>query len=109
MLLFTAGPNGSLVNGIAAIPMNTLSNAAHIAVYTSTDNGTTVNLAAIGLLAAWTFAATTAPVPLNLANLNGGVISATNPLYLPVGMKLYASSSQALSDGIMVTANGIDL
>lgn len=109
VLLFTAGPNGSLVNGIAAIPRNTLSNAAHIAVYTSTDNGTTVNLAAIGLLAAWTFAATTAPVPLNLANLNGGVISATNPLYLPVGMKLYASSSQALSDGILVTANGIDL
>ena len=107
--LFTAGANGSLVNGIAAIPRNTLSNAAHIAVYASTDNGTTVSLVAIGLLAAWTFAATTSPVPLNLVNLNGAVISVTNPLYMPAGMKLYASSSQALADGILVTANGVDL
>jgi len=109
VLLFTAGANGALVNGIAAIPRNTLSNAAHIAIYYSTDSGTTNNLCAIGLLAAWTFAATGAPVPLNLANLNGATISIANPLYVPAGMKLYASSSQTLSDGILVTANGVDL
>ncbi len=109
VLLFTSGVNGSLINGIVAIPRNTLSNPAHIALYCSTDSGTTVNLAAIGLLAAWTFAATTSPTPLSLVNLNGTVISAANPLYMPAGMKLYASSSQALSDGILVTANGVDL
>lgn len=109
VLLFTAGSNGSLVNGIAAIPRNTLSNPAHIAIYYSTDNGAMLNLIAIGLLASWTFAATTAPAPLSLTNMNGAVVSATNPLYMPAGMKLYASSSQALSDGILVTANGIDL
>jgi hypothetical protein len=109
VLLFTAGANGSVVNGIAAIPRNTLATAAHIAVYYSTDSGTTNNLIAIGLLAAWTFAATTAPAPLNLANLNGSVIAVTNPFYVPVGMKLYASTSVALSDGILVTANGVNL
>lgn len=108
-LLFTAGSNGSLVSGIAAIPRNTLSSAAHIAIYYSTDSGTTNNLCAIGLLAAWTFAATSAPAALNLANLNGSVISVGNPLYVPAGMKLYASTSQTLSDGILVTANGVDL
>jgi len=109
VLLFTAGANGALVNGIAAIPRNTLASAAHIAIYYSTDSGTTNNLIAIGLLSAWTFATTTAPTPLNLANLNGLVISATNPLYVPAGMKLYASTSVALANGILVTANGIDL
>ncbi len=109
VLLFTAGANGSLVNGIAAIPRNTLSSAAHVAIYYSTDSGTTNNLCAIGLLAAWTFAATSAPAPLNLANLNGATISIANPLYVPAGMKLYASVSQTLSDGILVTANGVDL
>lgn len=109
VLLFTAGANGSLVNGIAAIPRNTLASAAHIAIYYSIDSGTTSNLCAIGLLAAWTFAATSAPAPLNLANLNGAVVSVANPLYVPAGMKLYASTSQTLSDGILVTANGVDL
>jgi hypothetical protein len=109
VLLFTAGANGSLINGIAAIPRNTLSAAAHIAIYHSTDSGTTNHLCAIGLLAAWTFAATTAPTPLALANLNGTVIAATNPLYVPAGSKLYASTSQALADGVLVTANGVDL
>jgi hypothetical protein len=108
VLLFTSGANGALVNGIAAIPRNTLSSSAHIAIYCSTDSGTTNNLLAIGLLAAWTFSATTAPTPTHFLNLNGVVISTTNPLYIPVGMKLYASSSQALSDGIVVTANGVD-
>ena len=109
MLLFTAGANGSIVNGIAAIPRNTLSSAAHIAIYYSTDSGTTNNLCAIGLLGAWTFSATTAPTPLSLVNLNGAIISVANPLYVPAGMKLYASSSQALADGILVSANAIDL
>lgn len=109
VLLFTAGANGSIVNGINAIPRNTLSNAAHIAIYCSPDNGTTLNLLSIGLLAAWTFAATTAPTPVSLPNMNGEMISRANPLAVPDGMKLYASSSQALSDGILITASGVDL
>lgn len=107
--LFTAGSNGSIVNGIAAIPRDTLSSAAHIAIYYSDDSGATVNLCAIGLLAAWTLSATTAPTPLNLTNLNGSIISVANPLYVPAGQVLYASSSQALANGISVVANGIDL
>lgn len=105
------GLNGTIINGIAAIPMNTLGTAAHIAVYYSTDSGTTLNIVAIGLLAPWTFAATTAPTPLNLTNLNGSIISITNPLYIPYSATtlLYASTSVAPTTGIMVTANGIDL
>ncbi len=109
VLLFTAGANGSIINGINAIPRNTLATAAHIAIYYSSDAGTTLNLCSIGLLAAWTFAATTAPTPLNLTNLNGSIISVSNPFYVPVGETLYASTSVALADGILVTANGVDL
>ncbi len=109
VLLFTAGSNGAIINGISAIPRDTLANAAHIAVYYSSDGGTTLNVCAIGLLAAWTFAATTAPTVLSLSNLNGSVISVTNPLFVPASKTLYASSSQALTNGIMVTANGVDL
>jgi hypothetical protein len=108
-LLMTAGANGSIVHGIAAIPRDTLSSAAHIAVYCSPDAGTTLNLVAIGLLAAWTFSATSSPTPLNLSNLNGAVIAVTNPLYIPPTNRLYASSSQALTNGVMVSANGVDL
>lgn len=107
VLLFTPGSNGSIVVGIAAFPRATIATAATIAIYTSTDSGTTNNLVAIGALAAWTFAATTAPTPLNLTNLNGSVISVTNPLYLPNGTKLYASTG--LTGDIVVTADGIDL
>jgi len=107
-LLFTAGSNGSIVNGIVAIPRATLSSAAHIAIYYSV-NGTDLFLCSIGLLAAWTFSATTAPTPLNLTNLNGSIISVANPIYVPAGQRLYASSSQALANGISVIANGIDL
>lgn len=106
VLLFTPGSNGSLVTGIAAIPRAT-GTAAVIAVYTSTDSGTTNNLVAIGTLAAWTFSATSAPTPLNLTHLNGVVISPTNPLYLPSGTKLYAS--EGVTQDAVVAANGIDL
>lgn len=106
VLLFTPGANGSIVVGIAAFARATCT-AATVAIYTSTDSGTTNNVVAIGAMAAWTFAATTAPTPLNLANLNGTAISATNPLYLPNGTKLYASTG--VTQDMVVTACGIDL
>ncbi|MBM3534468.1 MAG: hypothetical protein FJX60_15685 [Alphaproteobacteria bacterium] len=106
VLLFTPGANGSLVNGIAAFPRATCT-AATVAIYTSTDNGTTNNLVAIGAMAAWTFASTTAPTPLSLTHLDGSIISPTNPLYLPSGTKLYASTG--VTQDMVVTANGTDL
>lgn len=109
VLLFTAGANGSIINGINAIPRNTIASAALIAIYYSSDAGTTLNLLAVGTLAVYTYDATAAPTPLNLTNLNGSIISVTNPLYVPAGETLYASSGVALANGILVTANGIDL
>ena len=106
VLLFTPGSNGSFVVGIAAFPRATCT-AATVAIYTSTDSGSTNNLVAIGAMAAWTFAATTAPTPLNLNHLNGSAISVTNPLYLPNGTKLYASTG--VTQDMVVTADGIDL
>ena len=109
VLLFTGGANGSIVSGIVAVPRNTLSSPAHIAIYLSPDSGTSLNIFTIGLLAAWTFSATTAPTLLSFSNLNGTLISASNPLFVPATQRLYASSSQALSDGIIVTTMGVDL
>lgn len=110
VLLFTPGSNGSIVTGITAIPRDTIASAAVICIYVSPDSGTTLNLVAIGTLAVYTASATTAPTPLNLTNLNGGVISPTNPLYLQTtSAKLYASSAVALANGILVSADGVDL
>jgi len=106
VLLFTPGSNGSIVNGIAAFPRATCT-AATVAIYTSTDNGSTNNLVAVGTLTAYTFAATSAPTPLSLTHLDGSVISPTNPFYLPSGTKLYASTG--VTQDMVVTANGIDL
>lgn len=110
--LGTPGANGTIITGVTAIPRDTLATAAHIALYFSNDAGTTYYLISVGLLAAWTFATTTAPTPLNMTNLDGSVISAANPLYVPyVGGagRLAASTSVSLANGIMVTANGVDL
>lgn len=109
VLLFTAGANGSIINGINAIPRNTIASAALLAIYYSSDAGTTLNVLSVGTLAVYTFATTLAPTPLNFTNLNGSIISVTNPLYVPAGETLYASSAVALANGILVTANGIDL
>lgn len=110
--LGTPGINGSIVTGCTAIPRDTLATAAHIALYYSDDAGTTLYLVGIGLLALWTFAATTAPTPLNMTNMNGVVISAENPLYVPYAGgtgRLYGSTSVALANGILLSANGVDL
>lgn len=107
VLMFTPGANGSMVTGIVAIPRATISSAAVIVVYTSIDSGTTCNPVSVGALAVWTFSATAAPTPLNMVHPNGAVVSPSNPLYLPSGTKLYASTG--LTADISVTADGIDL
>lgn len=108
----TPGANGTIITGVTAIPRDTLATAAHIALYYSDDAGTTLYLWAIGLLALWTFAATTAPTPLNMTAPNGLVISPSNPLYVPYAGgsgRLYGSTSVALANGILISANGTDL
>lgn len=112
VLVFSPGPNGSIITGIGAIPTNTQSNSSQITIYHSPDSGQTVRLIGIGLLGAYTFASNTIPVPLTLSNLNGAALSVTNPFYVPYSggaSKLYASTSQSNGDGIVVTVNGVDL
>ena len=106
VLLFTPGSNGSIVTGITAIPCATVT-AATVAIYTSADSGTTLNIVSVGAMAAWTFAATTAPTMLNLTHPSGVAISPTVPLYLPSGTLLYASTG--VTQDMRVQANGIDL
>lgn len=106
------GTNGAIITGVAAIPRNTIASAAMIGLFYSPDNGTTLYLIAVGTMAVYTFAATGAPTPLNLTNLNGSVISVTNPLYVPynaAGVVLYGASGVALADGIVLSANGTNL
>ena len=96
------GTNGVIITGVSA---------SWVAVYYSTDSGTTLRPFAIGTLAAYTAATTLAPTPLNFTHMSGSVISLTNPVYIPYSATtlLYAAAGVAVGDGIVFTANGVNL
>lgn len=104
------GANGTIVTGLNAIPNNTVT-ASWVCVYYSTDSGTTLTIFACGTLPAYTAAATLAPTPLNLTHMDGSIISPTNPIYIPYSATtaLYAGIGVAVTDGIVVTINGVSL
>ena len=104
------GTNGVIITGVSAITTNTVT-ASWVAVYYSTDSGTTLRPFAIGTLAAYTAATTLAPTPLNFTHMSGSVISLTNPVYIPYSATtlLYAAAGVAVGDGIVFTANGVNL
>lgn len=106
------GVNGAIITGVTAIPRNTIASASAIGLFYSPDNGTTLYLIAVGTLPIWTFATTSSPTPLSLNNLNGSLISVTNPLYVPYdadGVVLYGATAVALADGIVLSVNGVNL
>lgn len=109
--LGNVGVNGGIVNGVVAIPSNTIASASLIALYYSPD-GTNLYVIATGTLAVYTFSATSAPTALSLSGLNGAVVSVTNPIYIPYNASggLWGSTAVALATtGVILSANGVNL
>lgn len=104
VLLATAGVNGSVFYSVKAIPRATVT-ATQLQLYRSSDGGVTLMLFDLALMAAYTMAQTTAPVP---AKTDFGY-SETVPLRLKANERLYAGIGVALASGIVFDAQGEDL
>lgn len=95
-----AGVNGALVTKITAMPRATVT-ASSLLLYSSKDNGQTYNLIDSELMAAYTFAATTA-----IPETAFGNISPSSPLRLEAGERLYVGSQVLLAAGIQFRSEG---
>ena len=104
------GANGTIVTGISCVPSNTIT-ASWVAIYWSTDSGTTLTPITVGTLTAYTAAATSGPTPFSFLHPNGSAIGPTNPLYLPyaAGNAIYAGIGVAVTDGVLFQINGTNL
>lgn len=102
VLLMTAGADGCIVTGLAAIPRATVT-ASSLLLYLSKDSGTTQRLIDSELMSAHTVATTTA-IPETVFSR----ISETAPLRLEAGDRLYVGSQVALASGIVFKAEYTD-
>lgn len=102
VLLMTAGADGAIVTGLAAMPRATVT-ASSLLLYLSKDNGTTQRLIDSELMAAHTVATTTAIPETVFAR-----ITETSPLRLEAGDRLYVGSQVALAGGIVFKAEYTD-
>lgn len=102
VLLGTAGAEGAIVTRLTAIPRATAT-ASGLVLFLSKKGGTTMRLIDSELMAAHTFAATTA-----IPKTAFGNISDTAPLRLEAGDKLYVGSQVALAAGIVFAAQWMD-
>lgn len=101
VLLFTAGANGSLVKRISALARATVS-ATQLQLYKSAD-GITLQLVDVALMPAYTMAATTAQSKATFPDY-----TATDPLRLEAGERLYVGIGVALAGGVVFSAEGED-
>lgn len=102
VLLMTAGADGCIVTGLAAIPRATVT-ASSLLLYLSKDSGTTQRLIDSELMSAYTMATTTAVPETTFTR-----ISESAPLRLEAGDRLYIGSQVALASGIVFTAQFTD-
>lgn len=102
VLLMTAGADGCIVTGLAAMPRATVT-ASSLLLYISKDSGTTQRLIDSELMAAHTVATTTAIPETVFAR-----ISESAPLRLEAGDRLYVGSQVALAGGIVFKAEYTD-
>lgn len=107
VLLGTAGAEGGILTSLSAIPRATVT-ATALYVWSSTDGGTTKNLIASALMAAYTLAATTENARTPFKHADGTVISETAPLRLQANEKLYVGIGVTLASGIMFNARETD-
>lgn len=102
VLLMTAGADGCIVTGLAAMPRATVT-ASSLLLYISKDSGTTQRLIDSELMSAHTVATTTA-IPETVFSR----ISESAPLRLEAGDRLYVGSQVALASGIVFKAEYTD-
>ena len=91
------GANGSLVKSVWALPRDTMAAANKLSLYLY-DGATTYLIDSV-LMAAYTYAATTATPTTTFAKATDAT-----PIYLPSGWGLYAGAATALAAGIAVSA-----
>jgi hypothetical protein len=100
--LMDAGPNGSILYGLTAIPRMTVT-ACQLQLYRSPDAGVTLNLIATALMTAYTMAPTTqAPqTPFGYSETAG--------LRLEIGDSLWVATGVAFASGIAFDGAAEDL
>lgn len=80
-LLAVAGPDGSLITHLSAVPRATVT-ATQMQYYISKDGGTTFNFLTTGLMAATTVTTSAQITPLAIAQVDGTLLSEINPISL---------------------------
>lgn len=80
-LLYQAGPDGSIITKISAVPRATVT-VTQMQLFLTTDGGTTIQYTNSVLMAAYTMAQTTATPVTNFLNVDGLPISEGNPIRL---------------------------
>ena len=104
--LLTAGANGAEVNRLTAMPRGT-NTAASLLLFVSLDAGTTKRLIDSVLMAAYTYATTTAVTMTSFATY-----TLAAPLRLPAAAELYVATqvtTTTAADGIVFRAEYMDL
>ena len=103
--LMDAGPNGSILDGLHAMPLATLGTASKLQLYKSTDSaGTVKSLTDSALMAAHTVAATTeTPKTIFVA------ITEDTPKFLEPNGSMWVASAGALAGGIVFSGRVQDL
>lgn len=80
-LLSVAGPDGALITRISSVPRATVT-ATQMQFYLSKDGGTTLSLLTTSLMSAATVGASSQITPTAVTQVDGSVISETNPIPL---------------------------
>lgn len=78
ILLASAGPDGSVITKMGAIPNVTVTTASQLQIFKSPDFGTTNYFVNSALMATYTMAQTTAAPVTNINQLDGTTIAETN-------------------------------
>ena len=97
------GSKGGLIKSVTALPRATVS-ASQLLIFSSLDNGATIDLRLSALMAAFTMGASAA-VPVTDFGLTEDAV-----LRVAAGERLWAASAQALAAGIVfnVAGDGFD-
>lgn len=102
--LFTAGPNGSIIYSLKAVPRMTVT-AVQLQLYRSGDNGVTLSLFNLALMAAYVMAQTTVPAPIQT---DFGYAEAA-PLRLAPNEQIWVATGVAFATGVQFDVTGEDL
>lgn len=101
VLLLTAGSEGAVLTRLSAIPRATATDAT-LAVFISTDSGTTKRLIETILLPAQTVSTTSPPTVTRFPYTD------VEPLRLQAGAQVYVATQVALASGVVFSAEYMD-